>query len=1101
MSASTCAACGFANPAGALYCGSCGNALGRACPSCGTVVSPELAFCTSCGAALASDGRAPGLDERKVVSVLFVDLVGFTSRAEQLDPEDVGNVQAPYFQRARNEIENYGGTVEKYIGDAVMAVFGAPVAHEDDPERAVLAALAIREAIGELNLEDPGLGLHIRIGITTGEVLVRLESRPERGEAIAAGDIVNTASRLQGAAPVDGILVDEATRRASERVVEYREADSIPAKGKSQPVPVWEAVTRIGRFGVDIAFQGRAPLVGRDNELAILRDAVTRVQRERTTQLVTLVGLPGIGKSRLLWELYQSVHTDPDALVTWRQGRSLPYGEGVAYWAVAEITKSHAGILESDDARIAEAKLRAAVAGVLGESSETGWVVRHLRPLAGLPGGKEPGPRGRAEAFAAWRRFFEALAEQRPLILVFEDLQWADDDLLDFVDDLAEWTSGVPLLIVCSTRPELFDRRPAWSGGKRNATTISLSPLSDSQTSALLASLVEDEPVSDAQRRELLARAGGNPLYAEEYVRMLTQAEHELPLPESVQGIIAARLDTLAPDEKGLIQAAAIVGKVFWPGPLVTMLDVEREDAEWGLHTLERKEFVRRERRSSIAGETAYVFRHVLVRDVASNQIPRGRRANLHRLAAEWIESLSGDRPEDLADMVAYHYSRALDLTRSTNGDERELVDRARTALREAGDRSFALNAFPPAARFYREALDLWPDADVQRPHLLLAYGRALFHAEGAGMNPLSEAAEELLDAGAREASSEAEIMLGELYWLEGRPDDSLRHIESALELVEGETDAPARAAAEAALARFYTNLNDPERALPLGLDAVRQAEKLGLDELRVDTLTTLGVARTMLGDLGGLDDLRQSVEAAEVLNLAEVVRASANLASMLVHHGRLGEAFELYERGRVKARRFGDGRALRWLAIERMYEEYWRGDYEEALSSASSFLGDTDGTPTLPDAGARLVRGHVRLAIEDLEGALEDSAEALEFAREAKDLQNLLPAVALRARVLAVVRRGEEAEGLVAELSHLWAEYAYEPASFWTADLAFATLDLSLPLEAPPKAPGTPWLEAARALASGRLAEAAAAYRKIGSRPDEEAALQRAGAAARGSR
>ena len=327
----------------------------------------------------------------------------------------------------------------------------------------------------------------------------------------------------------------------------------------------------------------------------------------------------------------------------------------------------------------------------LPDADEARWVESHLRPLAGL-GGQERAGDQVGEAGAAWRRFFEALAEQRPLVLVFEDLHWADDGLLDFIDHLAEWTSDIPLLLLCTVRPELLDRRPGWGGGKRNATTISLAPLSEEETEMLVASLLENGRLREERRGELLARAGGNPLYAEEYVRMLSQAEEELPLPKSVQGIIAARLDTLAAGEKALVQGAAVVGKVFWPAALAEALGTERGTVEQGLRALERREFVRRERRSSVAGETAYVFRHVLVRDVAYGQIPRGRRAEFHRRVAEWIEALAGDRLEDLADMVAHHYSTALNLARSAGLAEGELAVRARKALREAADRSFALN-------------------------------------------------------------------------------------------------------------------------------------------------------------------------------------------------------------------------------------------------------------------------------------------------------------------------------------------------------------------------------------------------------------------------
>ena len=1099
MSASSCAACGFANPAGALFCGNCGSALGRPCPGCGTVVSSDLAFCTSCGTALAGDEAPAGSEERKVVTVVFVDLVGFTGRAEHLDPEDVGGLQTPYYACVKKEIENYGGTVEKFIGDAVAAVFGAPVAHEDDPARAMLAALAVRDAIAELNAGDPALELRVRIAVTTGEALVRLDARPERGEGIAAGDVLNTASRLQAAAPVDGILADEATRRASEHLVEFRPAEPVVAKGKAEPVSAWEAVGRIARLGVDIAFRGGAALVGREHELGMLREAIARAQRARTPQLVTLVGSPGIGKSRLVWELYETLHTDPDVLVAWRQGRSLPYGEGVAFWALGEVTKSHAGVLESDDALAAEAKLRAAVDTVIPDESQARWVESHLRPLAGLGGGGEPGDEGRGEAFAAWKRFFEAIAEQNPLVVVFEDLHWADDDLLDFVDYMAEWTSEAPLVLVCTARPELLERRPDWGGGKRNATTISLAPLSDAETGVLLSSLLSNGGLGEEGRRKLVTRAGGNPLYAEEYVRMLAQAEEELPLPESVQGIIAARLDTLPPDEKRLVHGAAIVGKVFWPGAIAHVLALSRGQVEQTLHTLERKEFVRRERRSSIAGDTAYVFRHSLVRDVAYGQIPRGRRADMHRLAAGWVESLATDRPEDLADMVAHHYSNALKLTRASKRAEGDLAERARRALRDAGDRAGALNAFGAAARFYGEAISLWPEDDAEYAPLLFRYGRALFFSEDEGEESLKRAAEELLDAGDRASASEAETLVGELRWIEGDRDEAFGHFEGAARLLADEPDSRSKAYVLGNLARFRMIADEADRSIPVGLEALAMAERLALDDVQANILSTVGIARLMTGDLAGKTDVERAIEIAEGVGSPEVIRGYNNLATMNASLGDLERAFALYAEATGAAQRFGRVRALRWLEAERMSELYWRGEWDQALVLADGFVAQAEkGLPHHREVDARLTRARIRLARGE-ETALDDSALTLEFGRRVHDPQTLFPALAFHARALLRDDPALASE-LAGELLERWAGAGLTFATFWLADLAVVTTDLgrgdelesacSSYLRIPSR-----WRDAALAVVGGDDLGAARIYAEIGTRPDEAFARERAAA------
>jgi len=769
--------------------------------------------------------------ERKVVTVLFADLVGFTARAEQMDPEDVAAVLAPYHARLRSEFERHGGTVEKFIGDAVMALFGAPVAHEDDPERAVRAALAIRDWV-----LDEG-GLEVRIGVNTGEALVTLEARPAEGEGMAAGDVVNTAARLQAAAPVNSILAGEQTYRATERQIEYREAESVQAKGKAQPVAAWEAVEPRSRFGVDTV-QAGAPLVGRQRELELLTGALARARQEREPQLVTLVGVPGIGKSRLVYELSQALEHDPD-LIVWRQGRSLPYGEGVTYWALAEMVKAQAGILETDGAREAEAKLHAAIVAVVGEEAEARWLEGHLRPLAGLGSEGQGGGEGREEHFAAWRRFLESLAERDPAVLVFEDLHWADDDLLDFVDHLVDWAGGVSLLVVGTARPELLERRPGWGGGKPNALTLSLSPLSDEETARLIAALLERSVLPAEQQAELLVRAGGNPLYAEQFVRMLLErGSDELPMPETVQGIIAARLDALPEEEKTLLQAAAALGKVFGLGAVSVIAAVEPSEAEGRLHALERKEFVRRERRPSVAGESEYVFRHLLVRDVAYGQIPRAIRAEKHRLAAEWVESLG--RPADHAEMVAHHYLSALELVRAAGQETSALEPAARSAARQAGDRARALNAYVAALRFYEAALGLWPEDEPGRGQLLLRYGEAMMVQELFGnrsQGVLAEARNALLAEGNDAEAAEAEILLAMDASNSGFGEEVVTHTRNALEIAA--RLGPVRSKAFVfgwSANRFVMAGISPQRGVELSEEALAIARELGEQELQAPT-------------------------------------------------------------------------------------------------------------------------------------------------------------------------------------------------------------------------------------------------------------------------
>jgi predicted ATPase/class 3 adenylate cyclase len=818
------------------------------CPSCGHGYPVGAKFCAECGAALPEAVRQAEA-ERKTVTALFADLVGFTSRAEQLDPEDVRAVLSPFYARLRAELERFGGTVEKFIGDAVMALFGAPAGHEDDPERAVRAALAIRDWVREQG------GIEVRLGVATGEALVTLGARPEHGEGMAAGDVVNTAARLQAAAPVNGILVGERTFRATRAVIDYRAAGPVVAKGKREPVSAWEAVAERARLGVDVPRDARAVLVGRDRERRVLADALARVRAERAPQLVTLVGVPGIGKSRLLFELRQLVEAEPE-LITWRQGRCLPYGEGGSFWALAEIVKAQAGILDTGSMEQAGAKLTRMTAELMGGAAEAGWVARHLGALAGLEssGGGPAGGERRSEVFAAWRQFVEALAEARPLVLVFEDVHWADEGLLDFIDYLAGWAGGVPLLVVATARPELLARRPSWGGGKPNALTLSLAPLSDGDTARLIGLLLGRSALEAGQQAALLMHAGGNPLFAEQYAQMLADRQAtrhlgpQLPVPETVQAIIGARLDLLASAEKRLLHNAAVIGKVFWPGAVAALggaigaaEPAEAELAEC-LHGLERKQFLRRERASSVAGQTQYAFTHVLMRDVAYGQIPRAARAERHARAAAWIESLG--RPEDHAEMLAHHYTSALDLAHAAGQDSTALKPRARPALQAAGDRASALNAYAPAAGYYRAALALWPDnARTQRAGLLRLLGTVLVESGNLEQAEavLAEGAEVATAAGVPVAHARIRILRAEIRIRQGgSPREALAECEAAAVVLESEGDLDGLAEAWLSIGKQRYFLGDRPPCADALERAGEYAQRSGNHHLELESATWL---------------------------------------------------------------------------------------------------------------------------------------------------------------------------------------------------------------------------------------------------------------------
>jgi class 3 adenylate cyclase/tetratricopeptide (TPR) repeat protein len=1033
------------------------------CPACGQENPDGFRLCGMCGAALAPTAAA-AREERKVVTILFTDLVGSTARAEGLDPEDVRATLSAYYAQLRAELERHGGTVEKFIGDAVMAIFGAPVSHEDDAERAVRAALAIRDSIGE--------ELEIRTAVHTGEALVALDARAVEGEGMVSGDVVNTAARLQGAAPVNGILVGEGTYRATRHVIEYSEAPPVEAKGKAEPVKVWEAVAARSRFGSDVEQKLRTPLVGRERERALLADAFERARTEQSAQLVTLVGVPGIGKSRLVAELFQITDADEE-INYWRQGRSLPYGERVSFWALGEIVKAHAGILESDDTAAAEEKLVATVESLVEDAQEREWLLRHTRPLVGLEGAERT---EREEAFAAWRRLLEAAAEQHTLVLVFEDLHWADDGLLDFVDHLADWATTVPILIVGTARPELLDRRPGWGGGKRNAFTVSIGALTDEETAVLLQRLL-DRPVLDADAQQaVLQRAEGNPLYAEEYARML--AEHgggDLPLPETVQGLIAARVDGLSPQEKTLLQDASVIGKVFWPGAL-TGAD------ERVLHALERKEFTRRDRRSSIAGETQYAFLHALVRDVAYGQIPRAERAEKHRRAAEWLASLAGDRAEDHAEMLAHHYREALRLADAAGMDATALREPARKAFAEGAQRALSLNATTVVYELALEAIALTEPSDPERPALqLLAARGARDLADVDATDLLEEARDGFLALGDVPHAAEACEGIARQALHQG---DIPRVLEASRRAVDLARSAPLTASSARALAGRARGLDilegSPEEAIALAREVLAFADASGDERLAMNALGTIGLARVHSGDADGIADMEEEVRRGERLGaVSELTTTLNNLANCLSEIGRLDEATVRLAEAREICERYGITAGMSWLDGERVYECDRRGDLEGVIEAAARFLERNDVAASYQTRPVLVTRARALVARGQVDEALADVEQALASYRESgHDAQVASEILTTTSRCFRAAGRHEEADALLDESLSVKSKVIYE-LPLYLAELGRGDDYLALT----EGQPGHLWEEAGRAAASGELGQASEIYGRIGAR------------------
>ncbi len=690
-----CSHCGSENDPAQSFCGACGQPLLLSCPGCGDGSPPGFRFCGHCGAELTALAARRSGEERRFVTVLFVDLVGFTSRSEQLDPEDVQAFLDPYYACARDEIQAFGGEVEKYVGDAIVGLFGAPVAHGDDPERAVRAALRIRDGLAELNAADPNLDLQVRIAVNTGEAIVALGARMWAGETMMTGDSVNTAARLQGAAPVNSVLVGEETYRATRFVVEYERVEPIPVKGKQTPVRCWLAVSASRLPGERAARS--VPLVSRREELAALGERFDHVLARRHAHLVTVFGQPGVGKSRLATEFAATIGGIGGRTI---RGRSLPYGESGAYSAFAQQVKQVAEVLDSDSATFAVGKIRA-TAGALFPPGEADEVASHLGALLGLEPLREVAER--QALFRSARLFLEALANHKPTLLVFEDLQWADPSLLDLVEHLASRVRDSPLMILALARPELLDDRPGWGAGLPAYTALPLQPLDADESHELARRLLArtTPQITEATAARLAATGEGNPLFIEELVAALAeQPGPAAQLPTSIRGIVASRLDALPAPERAALLDASIVGKVFWRGALARLSE-HGAALDEVLDLLEGRDLIRREPGSRLSGEDQYRFKHMLIRDVAYATLPRARRREGHAVVATFLEEAGLGR--DSLAVLAHHWREAGDCEKSVS----YLIAVAEQSLRGW--------AKEEAVRYYREALKLVPEEDVAR--------------------------------------------------------------------------------------------------------------------------------------------------------------------------------------------------------------------------------------------------------------------------------------------------------------------------------------------------------------------------------------------------
>ncbi len=919
----TCATCGTINEPGRKFCGECGERLAAVCPSCGAPNVASARFCGECGSNLTAGtpspsaqagpaGRtgpppvnrpgggaghdsagAPGpgsgsgtvapVAERRLVSILFVDLVGFTALSEGRDAEDVRELLSRYFEVARDMIERYGGTVEKFIGDAVMAVWGAPTAHEDDAERAVRAALDVVDAVRGL-----APGLEARAGVLTGEAAVTLGAR---GQGMVAGDLVNTASRLQSAAPPGVVLVGEATHRASSSAIAYEPAEDQILKGKTSPVPAWRARRVVAqRRGVGRGDRLEAPFVGRDSELRLLKDLFHATARERRLRLVSITGQGGIGKSRLAWEFEKYVDGIVES-VLWHEGRCPAYGEGVTFWALGEMVRSRAGLLETDDVATTRTKIRETV-DLYVEPDDRERVERALLALLGV--GDAPSG-GAEELFGAWRTFFEQMAGGSLVALLFEDLHWADQGTLDFIDHVLEWSRDVPILIITLARPELLGSRPGWGAGRRNFLALDLQPLDDEAMRALLAAFVPDLPAAAA--RAIVERADGIPLYAVETVRMLVADGRlrelesgafepvgqlgELTVPETLQALIAARLDGLDPADRALIQDAAVLGQSFAPAGLAALAGITLDDLLGRLRTLAKADLLREmvDPRSPERGQFAFV--QALIREVAYSTLAMRDRRTRHLAAARYFESL-GD--EEIAGALAAHYLAAF--RSSPEGPEADtLAAQARISLRAAADRANALGAPNQAVTFLAQALEVTTDDSDRIDTLSIAATAALAASDLDRAHDFGTELESLAERlGERSAMARANRLVAGVHWARRQRDVAIAYTEERLRRFEDMAEDAEVVRLMAGYAAGIVSTGDYERGAALADRALQSAERMGLADVAVRLLVTKGNIAFYQGRLWEAIALAEGARRlAEQRDLVdELMQAQMALTSML---------------------------------------------------------------------------------------------------------------------------------------------------------------------------------------------------------------------------
>ena len=1088
---------------------SCGADLTPACPSCGAENPPGARFCIECGSPLSGEparaaaqpaaAEAPP-EERRQATVLFADLSGYTAAAERMDHEAVKALVDRTLRRLGDEIERFGGTIDKFIGDNVMGVFGAPVAHEDDPERAVRAALAMGKAMEEANRQsqsERGIAFSLRVGINSGEVMAGAVG----DRYTVMGDVVNVAARLQAAGRPGTVTVGESTYRATREAISYERLEPLQLKGKEEPVPAWVATGALTepRRGTVLA---KTPLIGREEEAGLLVSLVDRVGREGRPHLVTVVGQAGVGKSRLLRELMSTL-IDSEAPPTIRSGQCPPYGTGIAYWALAEVLNQEFEIRDTDTPEAAWEKLRGGVTELMRELGDDHAGTRNAGLLA-LPLGIDPpeelkpseeaDPQRMREAlFSAARAVVEGIARRRPLVLAIDDIHWADEGMLDLIDHLTRWVRA-PLLLVCLTRDELLERRPGWGGGRRNATTIALEPLTEDETRELVAALMPGDEAGGADVVPQVAeRSGGNPLFAEEMVNRLIEENtvEATALPSTVQSLLAARLDSLDRLERRLLQSASVIGQTFWEGALATTAVEEGLDLGRTLAALEQKDLLSPSAGSRLAGEREYAFKHVLIRDVAYSMLPKSVRCKKHVEVAEFIRERAGERSDGVIGLIAEHFARAAALGSEAGLDADALAGlqaQALESLEAAADAAAALYSNAEAFDRYTAALEL---SEALDPRLIARIGEKQGDvALRMGRVDAAVGVWERCLAYHREQEDLARVAdlhrkIGAALWHKGERRASIDNYQRGIDLLK---DGPpcielVRLYEEAA--SLYMHTGDNMLAIYASEKALRLAERLG--EARAASRAH-GIFGRVFGRIGDSEKARENLERSVALaresDRAEAVRALLTLGYHLeVSEADYEGAAEAYREALEIAQEVGDlpsqvelHASLGQLAVE-------SGDWEEVerATEASASLAEREGLHgklCFPDVmrgvlswrqadwddAARYFRrahelgeqvGRSEVAFTalywlasalresgDLTAAESELARALDICERAGLIAQSVEAISARAIVLALAGRTDQAKTAAEEAERLAGRLHYPVGKAATAEATAAVIE-----------------------------------------------------------